>query len=138
MSELISSDLALIDQAKATAKKYLEQKWEGERISSVFACVRMKSGQVYCAPNIQHPHSSPSSLDAENAALAHAYASGEREAEIIVAYHYADENHQGVVSPCGHCREFLRLFGNPEVIIEGKTGLEKRTLLELLPHSENF
>jgi len=136
--EFSQIDLALIEQAKAFAKKYQDEKWEGERISSVFACVRMKSGKIYCGPNIQHPHSSPASVDAEQAALIAAYAAEEREAEAIVAYHYADADHQGVVSPCGHCREFLRLFGNPEVIIQGKDGLEKRTVLELLPHSENF
>ncbi|MCX6784876.1 MAG: hypothetical protein NTV81_02985 [Candidatus Komeilibacteria bacterium] len=136
--DLTDQDLKLINLAKATAKKYITERWEGDRISSVAACVRMKSGQVYCGPNIKHPHSSPSSLDAENTALAVAYANGEREAEVIIAYHYADEDHQGVVSPCGQCREFLRLFGDPQVIVEGEKGLEKRSLLELLPNSENF
>lgn len=135
--ELTAEDLKLIELAKQTAVDFADQTWESDQLSSVGSAVKTKSGQIYTGANIRCPHSAPASICAEYTALAQAYAKKDREVETMVSYHFRPESQQ-VASPCGQCREFIRLFGNPWIIVQTKEGLKKILLSDLNPYAENW
>jgi cytidine deaminase len=134
MNTLTSKDLELVAAVKAYARKFKPKRWRGEHISSVYAGV-LAGGKTYIAPNIYHPYSGPTSICAEYSAAALAYADGNKDFDAIVAFHYRGPKHQKFYSPCGQCREFLRLFGDPWVIVPNGKKLGKERLSELLENS---
>lgn len=70
---------------------------------------------------------------AERVAVGAAVAAGAR--EIIAVVVAADT---GVpVSPCGACRQVLAEFGDPEVRLVGRKGVERFRLSELLPRAKS-
>jgi len=135
MKKITQKDMELIEEAKKVAKKFCSVKWKEEQISTVGAALRTKDGKIYSGPNIFHPESGPSSICAEYTALAKAYSEGYKEIDTIVAYGYRSEKEQKIMAPCGKCRAFIRLFGNPWVIINAK---EKFRLKEILPFCDNW
>jgi len=130
MVKLTVQDKELIAIAKKTAKRFTKNKWKGDKISTVGAALRTTDGSVFTGPNIFHPYSSPASMCAEYNVIAQAYAKGYKKFDIIVAYHYRSAKEKGFYPPCGNCREFLRLFGNPWVIL---SNTKKERLNKLLP-----
>ena len=138
MKNLNEQDKKLIEEAKHIAQEFSKETWKDENITSVGAALRTEGGVIYSGPNIFHPYSSPSSICAEYTAIAKAYSEGHRDIETIVAYFYGGETNQGVLSPCGKCREFMRLFGNPWIIIQIKGGVKKLRLSELLPWADSL
>lgn len=133
MEALTKEDEELVEEAKRVAVAFSQEQWKNQNISSVASAVRMKDGSVYSAPNIFHPDSSPSCLCAEQVALGIAYKDKKREADTLVAYWYDPKYGEGIVSPCGRCRDFLNLFGDPWVIVERDGNREKARLGELYP-----
>lgn len=140
MKKLSNKDRALIAEAKRTAKIFIKEKWfcnetqNLKNISTVGAALISKSGKIFSGPNIRHPYSSGASICAEYTAIAKAYSEGHREIDTIVAYWHKNKNKQGILPPCGQCRELLRIFGNPWVIIEKQNKITKEKLNDLLPY----
>jgi len=138
MKDITPADKKLVNEARRVAKRFSLVKWKGQSLSCVGAALRTKSGKIYSGPNIEHPDSGPSSICAEYSALAKAFSEGHKEVALIVAYYYGGKGNHRVLSPCGRCREFLRLFGNPEVIINISGDLKKIRLDVLHPFSKNW
>ena len=136
--ELTKEDKELVEEAKKVAKKFSEIKWEGNVRSTVGAALRTKDGNVYSAPNIVHLDSASCSVCAEYSAILKAYSEGHREIDTIIAYWHGDEDKQKLLYPCGKCREFMHLFGNPWVVINTDDGPRKVKLDELLPFAANW
>jgi cytidine deaminase len=96
--------------------------------SSVGAGLLTTAGTQYLGINIEAVHSSPCSICAEYSAIAQMCTAGDTEIAIIVAI-MADGR---ILPPCGRCREFIRQFGNPWVILtEGKV-----RIADLIPNWE--
>ena len=137
MTRLDQKDKKLIEVAAKTAKRFSKIKWKGERLSGIGAALRTKNNKIYSAANIYHPES-PSGICAECIVIAKAYNEKNMGIDTIVAYFYWDEKNQRVISPCGKCREFIRLFGNPWIIINVKNKLKKVRLNKILPFADNW
>ena len=134
MMPLDEMDKELVDLACEVARKFSEVEWNGERLSGVGSALRTISGDVFTGPNIDHPDSAPCSMCAEYTALGTAYSEGHTEVETIVAC-WHKEGEGGIIPPCGRCKEFMRLFGNPWVIIDTDEGSRKARLNEIHPHT---
>lgn len=140
MRKLSNKDRKLIAEAKRVAKAFFKEKWfcnetqNLKNISTVGAALILKDGKIFSGPNIYHSYSSGASICAEYTAVAKAYSEGHREIDTIVAYRYKNKNKQSILPPCGQCRELLRLFGNPWVIIEKQNKITKEKLSNLLPY----
>ncbi len=57
LQPLEKGDQELIDAARATVLPLTNQRFEGERITSVGAAARWKDGKVFAAANVRHPSS---------------------------------------------------------------------------------
>jgi len=120
--EITKQDKRLIDEAKRVSREFRRAKWKGHRISGVGAALRVKDNKMFSGPNIDHPDSAPCSMCAEYSALSKAFSEGYTKIETIVAY-----SDGRIMFPCGRCMEFLRLFGDPYIIVsEGKRGTKLR------------
>lgn len=135
MKPLSKKDLELVEAVKAYAKEFKPKHWRGEHISSVYAAVRTEDGSVFVGPNIYQPYSAPSSICAEYSAIALAYAAGHKKIVTTVTFKYRSPKNKEFFTPCGNCREFLSMFGNPWIIVPKGRGLRKAKLSEMLPMS---
>lgn len=134
MMPLSQEDEELVGIAGDVAKRFSNVRWNGERLSGVGSALRTKDGEIFAGPNIDHPESSPCSICAEYTALAKAYSEGHTEVDTIVACWHKNEEGR-IIPPCGRCKEFMRLFGNPWVIIETEEGPRKAKLDEIHPYA---
>lgn len=134
MRPLDEKDRELVDLAREVAKRFSSVRWNGEKLSGVGCALRTKDGDIFSGPNIDHPESAPCSMCAEYTALGKAYSEGHTEVETIVACWHKNGD-DGVIPPCGRCKEFMRLFGNPWVIIETDEGPRKARLDEIHPYA---
>jgi cytidine deaminase len=115
---LVKGDDKLIEAAREAVIPLVDERFEGERITSVGAAARWKDGKVFTGANVRHPSSPASCTCAELVTLGKAYTeTHNRELEVIVAYWYDSEDQENVINPCGRCRDYLRLYGNPWVIV---------------------
>jgi cytidine deaminase len=100
---------------------------------SVGAAIRAGSGAIYAGCNVENA-AYPQGACAETGAISAMVLAGEtRIAEILVI-----GDGEGLVTPCGGCRQRIREFASAEtpVHIAGPLGLRATfTLAELLPHS---
>lgn len=99
----------------------------------VGAAVQTASGRVFAGANVENA-SYPEGICAETAALAAMVAAGER--SLIEALVASDGD--GLITPCGGCRQRLREFGSRDVPVRlaGPDGVRRTvTLGELLPLS---
>lgn len=118
LQPLQGSDDELIQAAREAVIPLMGQQFEGERITSVGAAARWKDGKVFVGPNVRHPSSPASCTCAELVTLGKAYSEmHNRDLEVIVAYWYEADGEENVINPCGRCRDYLRLYGNPWVIV---------------------
>lgn len=95
---LTEQDRALIEAAREVLK------WNYDDVHyhhTVGCAVRCKNGAVYRGVNCDGNHGSC----AEYITMGMAISSGEREFDTIVAVHPQHRN--GVISPCGNCRQML-------------------------------
>ncbi len=97
----------------------------------VGCALRGKSGKIYKGINLKTSHS----VCAEQVAIGHAFASGEREFDCLVAVKMNDDGSTRIVSPCGLCRYiFEKLDLEFDVILKDKSGeVLKVKSSELLP-----
>ncbi len=96
---------------------------------TVAAAVRCKNGHIYTGVNCDGIHGSC----AEYITMGIAYSAGEREFDTIVAAHEKAPN--GVISPCGNCRQMLLEYApGIKVILNDDEGkLVKVCISDLLP-----
>jgi cytidine deaminase len=136
--KLNEKDFELLDEAIRVSKHFADREWRNESMSSVGAAVRTEDGKVFSGPNLQHPHSAPTSLCGETVAIGKAYSEGYKTIESVVAYHYTAEHHQKIITPCGQCLELMRLFGNPWVFVPTDNGPRKIRLNDTLTLATNW
>ena len=124
--EITDSDRELIGTALATLAKNFD---DGVYYHTVGAAIRCKNGHVYSGVNCDGIHGSC----AEFIAIGTAISAGEREFDTIVAVHEKAVN--GVVSPCGNCRQMLFEYcPDIRVIVNNDEGeLIKVSIRDLLP-----
>ena len=124
--EITDSDRELIGTALATLAKNFD---DGVYYHTVGAAIRCKNGHVYSGVNCDGIHGSC----AEFIAIGTAISAGEREFDTIVAVHEKARN--GVVSPCGNCRQTLFEYcPDIRVIVNNDEGeLIKVSIRDLLP-----
>lgn len=134
MRPLDQEDMELVETACEVAKRFSSVRWNGKRLSGVGSALRTKDGEVFSGPNIDHPESAPCSICAEYTALAKAYSEGHTKVDTIVACWHKNGD-DGIIPPCGRCKEFMRLFGNPWVIIKTDDGPRKARLDEIHPYA---
>jgi len=78
-------------------------------------------------------HSSPCSMCAEYSAIGTMHSKGDASIATTVAI-----DDEGIVlPPCGRCREMIRQFGNPFVILQKKGKIFKMRLDDLIPMWES-
>lgn len=96
--EITQEDQALIQTALCTLEKNFD---DGVFNHTVAAAVRCKDGRVYSGVNCDGIHGSC----AEYITMGMAVSAGEREFDTIVAVHEKAPN--GLLAPCGNCRQML-------------------------------
>jgi cytidine deaminase len=119
LQPLEAGDQELIDAARAAVQPLVDQTFEGEYITSVGGAARYKDGRIFTGANVRHPSSPASCTCAELVTLGKAYTeTHSRDLDVIVAF-WVDVEHdkENVINPCGRCRDYLRLYGNPWVIV---------------------
>ena len=123
---LTEQDESLIGIALAVLEKNFD---DGIYRHTVGCAVLCKNGNVYSGVNCDGIHGSC----AEYTAMGMAISAGEREFETIVAAH--DKAPNGVISPCGNCRQMLFEYcPNIKVIVNDENGqLIKVCASDLLP-----
>lgn len=97
----------------------------------VGAAIETKSGSVYCGVNVENA-AYPEGTCAEAGAIAAMIAAGEQEISKVAVV--ADAPNP--VQPCGGCRQKLREFAGPDVVVTMATlsGAQmSMTVAELLP-----
>ena len=124
--EITDLDRELIGIALGTLAKNFD---DGVYYHTVGAAIRCKNGHVYSGVNCDGIHGSC----AEFIAIGTAISAGEREFDTIVAVHEKARN--GVVSPCGNCRQMLFEYcPDIRVIVNNDEGeLIKVPIRDLLP-----
>ena len=124
--EITEQDRALIDRALDTLAKNFD---DGIYHHTVGCALRCKNGKIYKGVNCDGIHGSC----AEYVTIGMAISSGEREFDTIVAVH--EKHLNGVIPPCGNCRQMLVEYC-PEikVIVNDDEGrLVKVGVRDLLP-----
>jgi len=126
--ELEKADLELVREAEELLARHHSE------ISGVAVALQTTKARRYYGLDIDL-ELSPVSICAEYSAIGNMVTNGERAISTIVAVSMSRKpNEYNVLPPCGKCREFMRAFGNPYVILklEGKR-LRKTRLSNLLP-----
>lgn len=124
-TDLTSQDRELVEKAKSLIAKRKSKR------SSVAAALRTKSNKVFTGINIDIDASAPCSMCAEYAAIGTMATEGEEQIETIVAV--SCNKDYAVIPPCGRCRQFIKEFGDPYVIVEIDHKLQKVKLNQLYP-----
>lgn len=107
---LTEQDSELVQKAQELIEKRIS------RWSTVAACLRTTSNQIFCGVNISIEGSEPCSICAEYAAIGTIVTAGEKEIKTIVAV--SGKHNNMILPPCGKCRQFINEFGNPDVIVQ--------------------
>ncbi len=123
---LTETDHALIEEGLAVLREQFD---DGTYLHTVGCALRCRSGKVYRGVNCDGIHGAC----AEYVTVGIAVSSGERDFDTIVACH--DHGKNGVVSPCGNCRQMLyRYCPDVMVIVNDENGnLIKVKARDLLP-----
>jgi cytidine deaminase len=101
----------------------------------VGAAVLDESGRIHAGCNVENA-AYPEGLCAEAAALSAMVLAGGRQARALLVVGSGEEGRW--ITPCGGCRQKLREFGAPELIIQSASALAlgpRHTLAQLLPES---
>ena len=120
------------DRALISSANNLIQKRKG-LFSTVACALRTTDGKVFTGVNIEAMHSSPCSMCAEYPAIGAMYADAGAAIETIVAV----DDEGKILPPCGRCREMIRQFGNPYVLLQQGKEILKTPLSELIPFWES-
>ena len=101
----------------------------------VGAAVLDEQGRIHAGCNVENA-AYPEGLCAEAAALAAMVLAGGRQARAVLVVGNGGDG--GWITPCGGCRQKLREFGDPGLIIQSANELAlgpRHTLSQLLPES---
>ncbi|MFZ3026738.1 cytidine deaminase [Rhodoferax sp.] len=101
----------------------------------VGAAVLDESGRIHAGCNVENA-AYPEGLCAEAAALSAMVLAGGQQARAVLVVGSGDDGNW--ITPCGGCRQKLREFGAPELIIQSASALAlgpRHTLAQLLPES---
>lgn len=101
----------------------------------VGAAVLDEQGRIHAGCNVENA-AYPEGLCAEAAALAAMVLAGGRQARAVLVVGNGGDD--GWITPCGGCRQKLREFGAPDLIIQSANELAlgpRHTLAQLLPES---
>jgi cytidine deaminase len=101
----------------------------------VGAAVLDESGRIHAGCNVENA-AYPEGLCAEAAALSAMVLAGGRQARAVLVVGSGDDGNW--ITPCGGCRQKLREFAAPELIIQSASALAlgpRHTLAQLLPES---
>jgi cytidine deaminase len=131
--ELDESDRSLVEKTRLHLKK------RASEISGVAVGLRTSKGREFFGLCID-VKTTPIGACAEYSAIGTMVSSGERKVRIIVAITDKGKNGYAILPPCGKCRDFVRAFGNPYVVLQvGKSiGESKKVRLsELVPFPWN-
>ncbi len=109
----------------------LIKKRQGE-YSTVGVALKTTVGKIFTGVNVEQVHASPCSMCAEYSAIGQMQTESDYKIETVIAI-TAEEK---VLPPCGKCREMMRQFGNPYVILKKENKFFKVRLDELIPHWE--
>lgn len=126
--ELTEADHQLIEAAKVQLDKAYEPVWH-----TVAGAIRAADGSVYSGVNVDSSVGSGGGICGEMAALSAVVAAGEKAGiRTIVAV-----SKDGVLPPCGVCRQTLRTHApQVEVIVPNENGeLIKVSQVQLLPYA---
>ncbi len=129
MSKLDHRDVELIESAKKTIQARYKEGWH-----HVGAAVRMKSGKIYAAVNLE-AYIGRVAVCAEAIALGKAISEGEDEFDTIVAVQSDGQGDARLVSPCGICRELISDYGRQMQVLlpDEAEPARKIGIMELLP-----
>ena len=101
----------------------------------VGAAVLDAQGRIHAGCNVENA-ASPEGLCAEAAALSAMVLAGGRQARAVLVVGSGGDG--SWITPCGGCRQKLREFGAPDLIIQSANALAlgpRHTLAQLLPES---
>ncbi|MDO9144876.1 cytidine deaminase [Rhodoferax sp.] len=101
----------------------------------VGAAVLDEQGRIHAGCNVENA-AYPEGLCAEAAALSAMVLAGGRQARAVLVVGRGDGG--SWITPCGGCRQKLREFGAPDLIVQSANELElgpRHTLAQLLPES---
>ncbi|MDD3935455.1 cytidine deaminase [Rhodoferax sp.] len=101
----------------------------------VGAAVLDEQGRIHAGCNVENA-AYPEGLCAEAAALSAMVLAGGRQARAVLVVGSGDDGNW--ITPCGGCRQKLREFGTPDLLILSATELAlgpRHTLAQLLPES---
>jgi cytidine deaminase len=127
--DLDEGDEALVEKTKLLLKKRVSE------ISGVAAGLRSSKGSEFFGLCID-VKTATVGMCAEYSAIGTMVSNGERRIRTIVAITRGGKTKYVILPPCGKCRDFMRGFGNPYVILQmGKhIGKSKKVRLsELIP-----
>jgi cytidine deaminase len=131
--ELDESDKSLVEKTRLHLKK------RSSEISGVAAGLRTSRGTEFFGLCIDL-ETAPLGACAEYSAIGTMVSSGERKVKTIVAVTDKGRNRYAILPPCGKCRDFIRAFGDPHVILQVGESLrdsKKVKLSELIPFPWN-
>ena len=123
------------DALLATARQAQRQAYAPYSNYPVGAAVLDAQGHIHAGCNVENA-AYPESLCAEAAALSAMVLAGGRQARAVLVV--GSGGNGSWITPCGGCRQKLREFGAPDLIIQSANELAlgpRHTLAQLLPES---
>ena len=105
--KLSKKDIELVKRTKKLIFKRKNKK------SSVACCLITMEGKIFEGINIFIKKSAPCSMCAEYVAIGSMFTEGNYKIDCIVSVHQKN----GVIPPCGQCRQLISSFGNPYIIL---------------------
>jgi cytidine deaminase len=127
--ELDETDRALVEKARLLLRRHYSE------ISGVSAGLRTSRGTEFFGLCVE-AKTATVGICAEYSAIGTMLTNGEKRIQTIVAVTRRSRSFYAILPPCGKCRDFIRAFGNPYVILQvGKDiGESKKVrLAELVP-----
>jgi len=126
LRDLDDDDRALVQKAKLFLKKHRSE------MSGVSAALRTASGKEFFGLCID-AKTATVGVCAEFSAIGTMLSAGEKRVGTVVAVAYKGRGKYLILPPCGKCRDFIRAFGDPFVILQVGEESKKVRLSELIP-----
>jgi len=124
--DIDDDDRALVRKAKLFLRRNTSE------MSGVSAALRTTSGKEYFGLCID-AKTATVGVCAEFSAIGTMISAGEKKVGTVVAVTYKGKGKYLILPPCGKCRDFIRAFGNPFVILQVGEEPKKARLSELIP-----
>jgi cytidine deaminase len=127
--ELDVTDRTLVENARLLLRRHYSE------ISGVSAGLRTSRGTEFFGLCVD-AKTATVGICAEYSAIGSMLTNGEKRIQTIVAVTRRSRSSYAILPPCGKCRDFIRAFGNPYVILQVGKGIgesKKVRLAELVP-----